>query len=107
MDAAAVVEVRTTVSTRDQAEQLARGVIEARLAACVQVTGPVTSHFRWRGALEHAEEWSCSFKTTRTRWPDLARHLHEHHPYDLPEIVMLPLAGSDEYLGWVAGELAD
>ena len=100
-----IVEVRTTVASRDDADRLARDAVSARLAACAHVAGPVASHYHWKGALEDAEEWQCHFKTARTRWPDLARFLREHHPYELPEIVMLPLAGSEEYLDWVRGEV--
>ncbi|HET9602730.1 MAG TPA: divalent-cation tolerance protein CutA [Gemmatimonadales bacterium] len=102
-----VIEVRTTVASRDDADRLARDVVAARLAACSQVTGPVTSRYWWKGTLERAEEWQCHFKTTRTRWPDVARFLREHHPYELPEIVMLPLAGSEAYLDWVRGEVVE
>ena len=102
-----VVEVRTTVATRDDADRLARGLVAARLAACAQVSGPITSHYRWKGTLERAEEWQCHCKTTRARWPDVARFLREHHPYELPEIVMLPLAGSEGYLDWVRDEVED
>jgi periplasmic divalent cation tolerance protein len=101
-----VVEVRTAVATRHDADRLTRDAVAARLAACAHVSGPVTSHYHWKGTLESAEEWRCSFKTTRSRWPDLARYLHEHHPYELPEIIMLPLAGSDAYLAWVTDEVA-
>lgn len=107
MPAPDIVEVRTTVATRSDADRLARDAVAARLAACAHVSGPITSHYHWKGTLERAEEWRCVFKTARSRWPDLARYLRERHPYELPEIVMLPLAGSDEYLGWVTDEVAD
>jgi periplasmic divalent cation tolerance protein len=102
---AELVEVRTSVASRDDADRLARDVVAARLAACAQVTGPVTSYYHWKGALERSEEWQCQLKTTRTRWPDVERFLRENHPYELPEIVMLPLAGSEAYLDWVRDEV--
>jgi periplasmic divalent cation tolerance protein len=102
---AELVEVRTSVASRDDADRLARDVVAARLAACAQVTGPVTSYYHWKGALERSEEWQCHLKTTRTRWPDVERFLRENHPYELPEIVMLPLAGSEAYLDWVRDEV--
>ena len=102
---AELVEVRTSVASRDDADRLARDVVTARLAACAQVTGPVTSYYHWKGALERSEEWQCHLKTTRTRWPDVERFLRENHPYELPEIVMLPLAGSEAYLDWVRDEV--
>ena len=100
-----IVEIRTSVASRDDADRLARDVVAARLAACAQVTGPMTSHYHWKGTLERAEEWQCHLKTTRTRWPDVERFLRENHPYELPEIVMLPLAGSEAYLDWVRDEV--
>jgi periplasmic divalent cation tolerance protein len=100
-----IVEVRTSVASRDDADRLARDVVAARLAACAQVTGPMTSQYHWKGTLERAEEWQCHLKTTRTRWPDVERFLRENHPYELPEIVMLPLAGSEAYLDWVRDEV--
>ncbi len=106
MPAAEVVEVRTTVARREDADRLARDAVEARLAACAQVIGPLTSHYHWKGVLERTDEWRCSFKTSRRRWPDLAQFLRQRHPYELPEIVMLPLTGSDEYLGWITDEVA-
>jgi periplasmic divalent cation tolerance protein len=102
---AELVEVRTSVASRDDADRLARDVVAAWLAACAQVTGPVTSYYHWKGALERSEEWQCHLKTTRTRWPDVERFLRENHPYELPEIVMLPLAGSEAYLDWVRDEV--
>ena len=106
MSAADVVEVRTTLPDRDTAEHLAAGAVDSRLAACAQVSGPVSSWYRWKGAVEQATEWQCAFKTVRDRWPELERFIRNHHPYDLPEIVMLPLAGSDPYLGWIVDEVA-
>jgi periplasmic divalent cation tolerance protein len=100
-----IVEVRTSVASRDDADRLARDVVAARLAACAPVTGPMTSHYHWKGTLERAEEWQCHLKTTRTRWPDVERFVRENHPYELPEIVMLPLAGSEAYLDWVRDEV--
>jgi periplasmic divalent cation tolerance protein len=95
------VEIGTTVGSRAAADELARAVVEARLAACAQVTGPVASVYRWQGAVEHAEEWACRFKTTLAAQPALEAALLARHPYELPEIVMLPLEGSAAYLAWV------
>ena len=100
------VEVRTTLASRDEASRLAREAVAARLAACGTVSGPVTSHYRWQGSIESAEEWTCSFKTTRARWPELATFLRERHPYELPEILVLTASGSREYLAWLGESTA-
>lgn len=95
------VEVTTTLPDRDAARQLGTRAVEARLAACAQVTGPVLSVYRWRGEVQDAEEWRCSLKTTGEAWPALAAFLRGEHPYELPEIVVAPLDGTTEYLAWV------
>jgi periplasmic divalent cation tolerance protein len=99
------LQVTTTVGSKDEADALARELVEARLAACVQVLGPIASTYRWRGAVETAEEWLCLVKTTSSRFDALAAHLDAHHPYDVPELVATPVtAGSDAYLRWVTAE---
>ncbi|MEV6552200.1 divalent-cation tolerance protein CutA [Streptomyces sp. NPDC051597] len=99
--------VLTTTDSRAEADALARGAVEARLAACAQITGPMTSVYRWQGAVETAEEWRVQFKTAAARYPDLERHLLAAHPYDTPEIIATPVArGSADYLAWLAAETA-
>jgi len=69
------------------------------------VHGPLTSTYRWQGAVETAAEWYCHLKTTAERWPALEARLRALHPYDVPEIVALPIvAGSRAYLDWIAAE---
>jgi periplasmic divalent cation tolerance protein len=99
------VQVTTTVATRDDAERLAGALVSERLAACVQVQGPIRSTYRWRGAVETAEEWYCHAKTTAARLPALQARLAELHPYDIPEIIAVPIvAGHGPYLEWIAAE---
>ncbi len=99
------LQVTTTVDSKDQADALARGLVGARLAACVQVLGPIASTYWWQGAVETAEEWLCLVKTTSDRFDALAAHVDANHPYDVPELVATPVtAGSDAYLRWVAAE---
>ena len=80
---------------------MAAALVEARLAACAQVTGPVGSTYWWRGAVERADEWACTFKTTRVRLAALEIELRARHPYELPEITVAPLDGSPDYLQWI------
>ncbi len=101
-------QVVTTTDSRQAADALAAGAVRARLAACAQVLGPVTSHYWWQGELTTGEEWQVIFKTTAAAYPALERHLREAHTYEVPEILCLPVtAGSETYLRWVADEVAD
>ncbi len=93
--------VTTTVDNRETAEQIAEAVVTGREAACAQVLGPVASTYRWRGAVEHATEWQCQMKTTRARQPALEAAVRRLHPYEVPEIVAVPLTGNPAYLQWV------
>ncbi|MEU8823448.1 divalent-cation tolerance protein CutA [Streptomyces sp. NPDC048636] len=97
--------VLTTTDTPEKAEALARGAVEARLAACAQISQPVTSVYRWEGAVETAAEWQVLFKTTAARYEELEAHLREAHDYDTPEVIATPITnGSEDYLAWVVTE---
>lgn len=99
--------VLTTTDSADKAEALARGAVEARLAACAQIAGPVTSVYRWQGAIETDEEWQVLFKTTEARYAALEAHLLAAHDYDTPEIIATPVVhASPAYLAWIATETA-
>jgi len=98
-------QVVTTVASREAADLLGRRAIEARLAACAQVGGPITSTYWWQGAVESAEEWQVVFKTTTDRYADLEAHIRGHHSYQVPEILCTPVsAGNPSYLSWLAAE---
>jgi periplasmic divalent cation tolerance protein len=91
----------TTLATRDQAEELARAVIEQRLAACVQIDGPIASHYLWQGRPERAEEFRLCFKFLATQQVALETWLFAHHPYDTPEwIVLRAESVGEKYLSW-------
>ncbi|WP_406510825.1 divalent-cation tolerance protein CutA [Streptomyces sp. NBC_00212] len=97
--------VQTTTDSADKAAALARGAVEARLAACAQIVGPVTSVYHWAGGIETTQEWQVLFKTTAARYPELERHLLAAHDYDTPEIIATPVvAGSPAYLSWITAE---
>jgi periplasmic divalent cation tolerance protein len=99
------LQVITTFGNRTDADALASELVDRRLAACVQVVGPVTSTFRWEGRIETAEEWLCLIKTHRDRYGELERAIQAVHPYDVPEILALPVqAGAAAYLAWLARE---
>jgi periplasmic divalent cation tolerance protein len=99
------LQVLVAAASREEADRLAGSVVEHRLAACAQVTGPVHSTFRWQGRVERAEEWLCLLKTTRQRYPDLERHLRGLHSYENPEIIATAITdASADYLDWLRAE---
>jgi periplasmic divalent cation tolerance protein len=99
-----VVVVSTTAS-EEAARALAAGVIEARLGACAQIVGPITSVFRWNGEVQTEQEWRLEIKTTADRVTALTAHIEDNHGYDLPEIIAIPIAGgSAGYLSWLMAE---
>ncbi|GAB3211093.1 divalent-cation tolerance protein CutA [Marinactinospora thermotolerans] len=103
--AAGHVRVETTVDDRAAAERLARAVVEARLVACAQVGGPITSFYRWEGEVQADQEWTVVMKTTAARLDELTARLLDLHPYDEPEVVAVPVTGgSAGYLAWVSAE---
>ena len=88
------------------AERLATGVLNSRLAACVNRLAPVQSNYHWHGAVETAEEFPLHIKTTQAAFPRLQAWLLANHPYDTPEIIALPVcAGLPAYLAWVHQEV--
>jgi len=100
-------QVTTTVDDREAAQALARSAVEARLAACGQVVGPITSVYRWQGAVETAAEWMVLFKTAEHAAPALVDHVRARHPYQVPEILVTPVVGGNPaYLAWVAESTA-
>lgn len=97
------VQTATTTPGRAVARRIARKLVDSRLAACVQIVGPIESIYRWQGRVETAREWLCLIKTTRARYREVAATVEALHPYDTPEIVALPIAaGSRRYLEWLA-----
>ena len=99
------VVVTTTTDSEEAARALAAGAIEARLGACAQVLGPITSVYRWEGAVQTDQEWRVEIKTAARRTEELTAHLIEHHSYDTPEVIAVPITGgSPAYLTWVEEE---
>jgi periplasmic divalent cation tolerance protein len=99
------VQVQTTTDSRAEAMELARAAVEARLAACAQVAGPIASMYWWGDGIERAEEWLLMLKLPATGYQALANFLADRHSYDEPEIVATPIvAGSDAYLSWITEE---
>ena len=93
--------VLTTVATDQQAGELARSIVSAGLAACVQIQS-LRSVYKWKGEVRTEPEWLLLIKTTNDRYASLEQHIKAHHSYETPEIVKLPITGgSREYLGWI------
>lgn len=98
--------VLSTTSTLDEAKSLAQLLIRERLAACVQIDGPIISTYRWQDAIETAEEFRLVIKTTISRWPALQERLATEHSYDEPQIVLINVRDSATgYQSWVADQV--
>jgi periplasmic divalent cation tolerance protein len=101
-----LLQITTTTGTREVAERIAVELVDLRLAACVQLSGPMTSIYRWQGNVENADEWLCTAKTSREKLPAIQELLKRLHPYELPELIATPIVGGSEaYLKWLAEQL--
>jgi periplasmic divalent cation tolerance protein len=97
--------VISNLPDRDSAVQLAKLLISRGQAACVNVLAPCTSIYHWQGKTESTEEIPVFVKTTREKYPDVERTIQAHHPYELPEIIQVPIAGGlPSYLEWISTE---
>jgi periplasmic divalent cation tolerance protein len=101
------ITVLTTTDSPDRAEELARAGVEARVAACAQVDGPIRSVYWWDGALQVDQEWRVLYKLPADRFADLEQIIKATHSYDTPEIIAADIThGSREYLQWIDTETA-
>ena len=97
--------VLTTLPDQAQAEALARELLTARLAACIQIGATVQSLYHWRGQIETASEIPLAIKTRAGLYPRVEETIRRRHPYELPEIVAVPIScGLPAYLDWIAAE---
>jgi len=97
--------VLTNLPDRAAAERLAEALIEKRVAACVNILAPCRSVYRWKGAVQHDEEHPVLIKTTAECYPALENAVRAAHPYELPEIIAVPIErGLPAYLAWVDAE---
>jgi periplasmic divalent cation tolerance protein len=98
--------VLTGTSSRAEAQSIADAAVARRLAAAAQVIGPVTSTYRWKKQIEHAEEWLCLLKTSAELYAEVERLIQSLHSYELPGILAIPVVGGSEaYLAWYAQQL--
>ena len=100
--------VVTTTNSEEEANRLAAGVVQERLAACAQVDGPITSTYWWEGSAANDPEWHLTIKTSAAKYDELERYLLKTHSYEVPaEILATPVvAGHDKYIQWVRDETA-
>jgi periplasmic divalent cation tolerance protein len=99
------VIVISTTDSETAARDLATGAITAKLGACAQIVGPITSVYRWNGEVASEQEWRVEIKTAADRVATLTEHIKAQHSYDLPEIIATPITdGSAEYLAWLVTE---
>lgn len=100
------VQIVTTVETAADARRIATALLEQRLAACVQIVGPITSHYWWQGKIEQATEYQCLIKSRQALFAEVEQAIVAIHPYQTPEIVALPVvAGGSGYLTWLNAEM--
>lgn len=100
--------VQCTAASKEEARTISQALLEARVAACVSIAGEVESHYWWRGALEHAGEVLLLIKTTRERFDDVRRIILEHHSYEVPEIIAMPIVAAHQpYLDWLTQSVSD
>jgi len=100
--------VMTNLPDVESADRIARRLVDARLAACANILAPCHSVYRWEGQVEASREVPLLLKTTRARYAALEAELQAAHPYEIPEILAMPMShGLPAYLGWVARETGD
>lgn len=100
-----ILLVLVNIPDEASAHSIARTLVEQRLAACVNLLPAVRSVYQWQGAVEEASEVTMLIKTTQARYSELEGAVRAAHPYDVPEIIAVPVAtGLSEYLGWIVSE---
>jgi periplasmic divalent cation tolerance protein len=97
-----LIQIVTTTGTQEEAKTIARHLVDRRLAACVQIDGPVESCYRWEGDIEAAQEYRCTIKTRAACYGEVESLIRQLHSYDEPEVLATEVhQGSDSYVRWV------
>lgn len=102
-----LVEIRTTFASRGAAAGCAERLVAGGLAACVQIDGPIASTYAWRGAVETAEEWRCTCKTTTSRRDACVAGILASHEYQTPQVAIVPLEATSAYAAWVRASVGE
>lgn len=107
MPGQALIQVQTTVPSRGDGERIGQALVDARLAACAQLIGPIESRYRWQGEATVTQEWLLLLKARQADWDVLISEIRRLHPYQVPELLGVPvLSVSDDYAEWVLEETA-
>ena len=102
------IVVLVTVPDEQTALTIANALVKERMAACVQVDQPITSIYSWKGAIEKDKEWRIVIKSREERFGEIKKVILEIHPYDVPQIIALPVVqGHEDYLTWIDDSLRD
>jgi len=102
----AYIQISTTTETKEQAQKIAQYLVEEKLAACVQILGPIISVYRWKGKVENTQEWICLIKTLEDLYNKVETAIKSRHSYEIPEIIAVQICkGSPEYLSWLENEV--
>jgi periplasmic divalent cation tolerance protein len=102
-----IIVVYTTTSNQDEANHIANQLLNENLAACVQVSGPIDSCYRWQGKIKATREWHLSIKSAKAKWHELSARIKQLHSYDEPQIIaILEHDASDGYRKWVCEQVA-
>jgi len=100
------IQVVTTTDSQNKADDLSQIILQKRLAACVQIEGPITSRYHWKGKIEETKEWRCVIKTRHHLFDKVAAIIRDHHSYDVPEIIAFQISSSDTpYQQWLDEEI--
>ena len=99
------IQITKTVSKLDEAKRIADNILNKKIAACVQILGPIKSIYWWKNKKENKEEWLCVIKTKKQLFNKISEIIKKIHSYELPEIIAIPIInGSNEYLKWIDNE---
>ena len=106
MEMSEYIQVATTVETKTEAVRIAHLVVERRLAACVQILGPVMSVYWWKEEIQQAHEWICLLKSRADLYEELESTIQQVHSYETPEVLVVSIVnGSSDYLNWLENSL--
>jgi periplasmic divalent cation tolerance protein len=100
-----IIQIVTAADDRGIIEKIGRDLVEKKLVACAQILGPIQSIYRWKEAVEDADEWLLLMKSKTSLYPAIEEEIRRQHPYEVPEIIAINIdKGLKAYLDWVAGE---
>jgi len=102
------IVVTTTSDNHELLKRIGESLVRQKLAACVQISGPITSFYRWQGDVESSQEWQCVIKTSRQQFASVESVVNELHHYDQPQLLGVPIVdGSESYLNWLRSSLRE